>query len=189
MSTPGGASGSRRRRVSPALVVWLTVVWIALWGTLSVANMVTGVVVALLVLVTLPMPASGARLAFHPLGVLVFVVLFAVDLVVSSLRVAWQAVGPRALPRNSVIEVALRTRSDLTLTMTVLALNVMPGSIVVEIHRGTPTRLFVHVLGADTPAAVESARRSVARLEQRVLTAFGTREELAAVFGPSGGDS
>lgn len=188
MSTPSGPA-VRRRRVPPALVVWLTLVWIALWGTVSVVNVLTGVVVALVVLVLLPMPVAGTRLAFRPLGVLVFVVLFAVDLVVSSLRVAWQAIGPRRLPRSSVIAVPLSTRSDLTLTATVLALNVMPGSLVVEIRREATTTLFVHALAADTPATIESARRSVARLERRVLAAFGTREELAASVRSSEGDS
>ncbi|WP_406279296.1 Na+/H+ antiporter subunit E [Embleya sp. NBC_00896] len=109
--------------------------------------------------------------------------------VVSSLRVAWQALWPGELPRSSVVGVDLATHSDVLLTMTVLALNVMPGSIVVEIRQGRPTTLFIHALGADTPAAVAAARRAAVRLEARVVAAFGTRAELALLAGNPGGRS
>ncbi|MYS83573.1 Na+/H+ antiporter subunit E [Embleya scabrispora] len=182
-----GRIRSRTRRVLPLPVGWLTVVWVALWGTLTIANVLTGLVVAVLLQVLLPLPPAPGRLVFRPFGLVRFVVRFALDLVVSSLRVAWQALWPGRLPRSSVVGVALATRSDVLLTLTVLALNVIPGSIVVEIRRGRPTMLFIHALGADTPASVEAARRAVVRLEARVVAAFGTREERAVSTGTSGG--
>ncbi|MFI6587230.1 Na+/H+ antiporter subunit E [Embleya sp. NPDC050493] len=178
---------ARTRRVSPLLVGWLIVVWVALWGTLTVANVLTGFVVAVSVLVLLPLPPAHDRLAFRPWGLARFVVRFALDLVLSSLRVAWQALWPGRLSRSSVVGVESATRSDLLLTLTVLALNVLPGSIVIEIRRGRPTMLFIHALGAETPASVEAARRAVVRLEARVVAAFGTREERAVSTGSPGG--
>ncbi|MYV97423.1 Na+/H+ antiporter subunit E [Streptomyces sp. SID3343] len=175
------------RRVSPLMVVWLTAVWVALWGNLSFANVLTGAVIAVAILALLPLPPGRAGLAFRPWGLIRFVVLFVVDLVVSSLRVAWQALWPGRLPRSSVVGVALIGRSDVMLTATVLALNVMPGSIVIEIRQGTPTVIYIHALGAETPAAVEAARRSVVRLEARVIAAFGTREEFALLNRTRGG--
>ena len=49
----------RRRslRFSLAAVVWLTVVWVLLWGDLSVANVLAGLAVALFVGTTLRMPS------------------------------------------------------------------------------------------------------------------------------------
>ncbi|MEU0939139.1 Na+/H+ antiporter subunit E [Embleya sp. NPDC005971] len=182
-------SRPRTRRISPLLVGWLIAVWVALWGTLTVANLLTGLVIAVLSSVLLPLPPAHDGLAFRPWGLVRFVVLFVLDLVLSSLRVAWQALWPGRLPRNSVVGVELASRSDLLLTLTVLALNVMPGSIVIEIRRGRPTVLFIHALGADTPASVEAARRAVVRLEARVLAAFGTRAERARSTGTPGGGS
>ncbi|WP_439673677.1 Na+/H+ antiporter subunit E [Embleya sp. MST-111070] len=175
----------RRRRISPLLVVWLTAVWVALWGTLTVANVLTGVVSAVLMLVLLPLSPARDRLAFRPWGLVRFVLRFGLDLVVSSLRVAWQALWPGRLPRNSVLAVELTPRSDLLLTLTVLALNVLPGSIVIEIDRGRSTTLFIHALGADTPAAVAAARRAVLRLAARAVGAFGTRADRAGPEDPS----
>jgi multicomponent Na+:H+ antiporter subunit E len=169
------------------MVVWLTAVWVALWGNLSPANVVTGVVIAVALLSAFPVPRGRTRLGFGPAGFARFVPLFVVDLVVSSLRVAWQAVRPGRLPRSSVLGVALTIRSDVLLTVLVLALNVMPGSIVVEIRREAVTTLYIHALGADTPEAVEAARRAVVRMEARVVAAFGTRRERAVLAGRSGG--
>jgi multicomponent Na+:H+ antiporter subunit E len=178
-----------RWRVSPLMVGWLTAVWVALWGNLSFANVLTGAGIALAILGLLPLPPGRARLAFRPWGLIRFVVLVASDLVVSSLRVAWQALWPGRLPHSSVMGVELVGRSDVMLTATVLALNVMPGTIVIEIRQDTPTVLYIHALGAETPAAIEAARRSVARLEARVIAAFGTREEFALLNRTRGGRS
>ncbi|OPC84581.1 Na+/H+ antiporter subunit E [Embleya scabrispora] len=181
----GRVDAVRRRRIPPLLVLWLTAVWVALWGTLTVANVLTGVVSAVLMLVLLPLSPARDRLAFRPWGLVRFVLRFVLDLVVSSLRVAWQALWPGRLPRNSVLAVELAPRSDLLLTLTVLALNVLPGSIVIEIGRGRQTTLFIHALGADTPAAVAAARRAVVRLAARVVGAFGTRADRAGLEDPS----
>jgi multicomponent Na+:H+ antiporter subunit E len=57
-----GSTPSRVRHQLP-LLAWLVLVWILLWGTLSWANVVSGVVVALLLMLLLPLPpvAGGAR--------------------------------------------------------------------------------------------------------------------------------
>ncbi|MET7302478.1 Na+/H+ antiporter subunit E [Embleya sp. NPDC005575] len=182
-----GRIRTRIGRISPLLVGWLTAVWVALWGTLTVANVLTGLVVAVLLPVLLPLSPAHDRLRFRPWGLVRFVVRFVLDLAGSSLRVAWQALWPGRLPRSSVVGVETATRSDVLLTLTVLALNVIPGSIVIEIRRGRPTKLFIHALGADTPASVEAARRAVVRLEARVVAAFGSREDRAVSTGTPGG--
>ena len=46
----------RLRSVHPWSVLWLTVVWLALWGTVSPLTVVGGVLVAVAVLVVFPMP-------------------------------------------------------------------------------------------------------------------------------------
>ena len=43
-------------RRHPFILLWLTVVWVLLWGELSVANVLAGLVVALVVGFTLRMP-------------------------------------------------------------------------------------------------------------------------------------
>ena len=50
------------------LLVWLVVVWILLWGTWSWANVVSGVVVGLLVMLLLPLPPVVGGTRVRPLS-------------------------------------------------------------------------------------------------------------------------
>lgn len=170
-----------RRRVAATqglTIGWLTVVWVLLWGDLSVGNVLAGIGVALAVTATLPLPAiaSGGRL--RPIGLVALAAHFARDLVVASVQVAVLAFRRRA-PSSAVIGVRLRTSSDLYLTLTAELCSLVPGSIVVEAHRLTRT-LYLHVLDVDTAGGVEAARQSVRNQEERVLRAFASDAQLAA---------
>jgi multicomponent Na+:H+ antiporter subunit E len=80
-----------------------------------------------------------------------------------------------------VIEVDLRTHSDLILTVVAEIVSLVPGSLVVEARRSTHT-LFLHVLDARDQAGVDRMRRQVYRLERRVELAFGTESRQPPPF-------
>ena len=46
---------------SPTAIVWLTAVWVFLWGDLSWGNVVNGVLLAFCVHVAFPMPTVARR--------------------------------------------------------------------------------------------------------------------------------
>jgi multicomponent Na+:H+ antiporter subunit E len=169
----------RRRRPAWGTVAWLAAVWVLLWGTLSVANVLAGVVLALLVTLGLRMTPIDfhGRVRMGPLAVLV--ARFVVDLVRASFEVAWVALRPGYTPRGAVVGVQLRGHSDLYLTMTAELCSLVPGSLVVEAHRLTGV-LYLHVLDVAQVGGVEAARGSVLAQEERVLRAFASDEELAA---------
>lgn len=171
----------RRRRAlrfQVATVVWLTAVWVLLWGDLSAANVLGGAVVGIVVVASMPMAAIDFRGRVHPVGVLHLLHRFAVDLVVASIQVSRMALTPGRVPRSAVLRVELRSHSDLYLTMTAELCSLVPGTIVVEAHRVTGT-LYVHVLDVDMSGGVETARRHVVEIEERVLRALASDEELA----------
>ncbi len=158
-------------------VVWLTAVWVGLWGELSAGNVLVGFVIAVLVVRVLPMPSVDFHGRIRPVGVLRLVVRFAVDLVVASGQVAWLALSGRR-PRSSVIRVRLRSHSDLYLTLTAQLCSLVPGSVVVEALR-TDGVLYVHLL--DVPdGGLAGAHADVLAIEERVLRALGSHDELAA---------
>lgn len=172
--------GSRRPRVLDLTqIAWLTVVWVLLWGTLTWANLLTGALVSVLLCLAFPQPQVDIGLRLHPWGVLRLAGYLAYDMFVSGVRVARQVLA-HPPDRAAVIAVPLRCRGDLMLTATAVAVSNVPGGSVVEVRRDTAT-LFLHVLGADDPAVVEVARRSVWRLEELTVRAFGTRDEIARV--------
>lgn len=175
----GGGVAHRLRHQLP-LLVWLVLVWNLLWGTWSWANLISGTVLALAVTVLLPLPpvVGGARI--RPAALLVFLGTFLFDLVVSAAQVAWQTIRPSGIRRSAILSVQLRSDSDLLLTIVAEATALVPGSLVIDMDRERQT-LAVHVLHVTDHDDVARRRASVLATEDRVVRAFGSAEEIAAL--------
>ncbi|MER5279028.1 Na+/H+ antiporter subunit E [Streptomyces sp. NPDC002809] len=175
--------GGRRPRVLDLpLIAWLTVIWVLLWSSLNWANVLTGAAVAVVVCLAFPLPQVDLGLRLHPWGILRLAAYLLYDMYTSGVKVTRQIFGNYP-HRAAVIAVPLRCRSDLMLTATAVAVSNVPGGSVVEVRRATAT-VFVHVLDADRPAELVAARRSVWRMEELTVRAFGTRDEIDRVAGP-----
>jgi multicomponent Na+:H+ antiporter subunit E len=159
------------------LLVWLVVLWLLLWGQVSVMSVLTGILLALLVTRLFYLPPVDFSGRFHVYWALAFAWHFAVDLVRGSVFVAWQAVDPRGVPVNSVLAVQLHTRSDIIMTLTAEAISLIPGSLVVEVDRER-SLLYVHALGTPDDAAAEKARRTVLVVEERIVRAIGSEHDV-----------
>ena len=159
-------------RAQPSALVWLTLVWVALWGDVSWANVLGGLAVAVLVTLVFPLPPVRMRIRVRPLWLLWLGVRFVGDVVVASLQVAWLTVTLRRDPRNAIIAVPLRTDSELVLTLVGEMTSLVPGSVVVEVRRTTRT-LYLHVLDVRDEAGIERMRRRTLDLERRVVLALG----------------
>lgn len=180
MSRPGDDRATHQLRHQIPLLVWLVLVWMLLWGTWSWANLISGVVLAVVVTVLLPLPpvVGGARL--HPVGVLVFLGHFVVDLVLSAAQVAWQTIRPGGIGYSAIIRVQMRADSDLLLTIVAESLTLVPGSLVIDMDREQRT-LSLHILHVRDLADVERRRAAVLAEEERVVRAFGSAEQIAAL--------
>lgn len=163
---------ARLRGLQWPVLLWLTVVWVALWGDLSIANVVSGLAVATVVCLAFPLPPLRMHLHVRPLWLGWLVLHFLGDVVRASADVAWKTLQFRRQPLNAVIEVDLRTRSDFVLTVVAEMVSLVPGSIVVEARRSTHT-LFLHVLDAGDVAGADKMRSEVFALERRVILALG----------------
>ena len=179
MSEAAIGTGHRLRHQLP-LLVWLVLVWNLLWGTWSWANLLSGIAVALGVTLLLPLPPviGGARV--RPVALLSFLAHFVVDLVGSGALVAWQTVRPRGIDRSAIIKVELRTDSDLLLTILCESLTLVPGSMVIDLDRERRT-IALHILHVRNESDVEDQRASVLAEEERVVRAFGSPDEIAAL--------
>ncbi|MGY2127070.1 Na+/H+ antiporter subunit E [Blastococcus sp. SYSU DS0617] len=172
-------TGHRLRHQLP-LLVWLVLVWNLLWGTWSWANLLGGLVVALAVTLLLPLPPVVGGTRVRPVGLALFLGHFVSDLVSSGALVAWQTVRPSGIDRSAIITVQLRTDSDLLLTILSESLTLVPGSMVIDMDRDERT-IAVHVLHVRDEADVESQREAVLAQEDRVVRAFGSPDEIAAL--------
>ena len=152
-------------------------VWCLLWGEFSVLSIVGGLLLGAAIYVMFPAPPLSREVTLRPVSALVFLVVFAKDLVAGSIQVARYALRPSGSPGSSVIAVQLRSRSDLFLSFTGILATLIPGSVVVEAQRATGT-LFFHAIGVTTKEQIEAQRASILRQEKRLLQAFAARDIL-----------
>ncbi|WP_159841335.1 Na+/H+ antiporter subunit E [Nocardia sp. CY41] len=166
-----GRDRGRETVVRVGVLVWLTLVWLVLWGDLSVANLLGGLVVAALIMVALPLPRVPVSGRLNPLPLLELVLVSAYYALESSLQVAWFAIRPAPTPVSGVLRVYARTRSDLVLVLWTDVLNLIPGTMVLEIDRRRCV-VYVHVLDVGSDAAVDKFFRITRRLERLLMEAF-----------------
>lgn len=158
-------------------VVFLTLVWNLLWGAFTWANLITGILVAVAVLVFFPLPPVVFVGRLRPIGLIRFALRFIADLVVASVQVAMLAFRFGRHPTSAIVAVPLRIHSDLNMTLVGEAVSLVPGSLIVEADRRTAT-LYIHMLGVEDHEHLERLRKDVWLLEDRIARALGSDEEL-----------
>lgn len=159
-------------------MAWLVGVWVALWGRLTVANVVSGVAVAVVVLVALPNPRQArARYVLRPLAAARLGGYFAVKLLQANLALAAAVLAPRSRSRTGVVAVPLVGCSDGVLTLVANMAALVPGTMTVEVVTDPPT-FYVHVLQLDD---VDAVRRDVGTLEALAIRAFVPADEIRSL--------
>ncbi|HWL43116.1 MAG TPA: Na+/H+ antiporter subunit E [Ilumatobacter sp.] len=161
-----------------ALALWLVVVWVALWGDLSIANVASGTALAVLLLGVFPTHGERRRgLFIRPVATLRLVWYFARQMVGSNLALTRSVVSRSDRLRTGVIAVPLVCDSDGLVTVLHHLIALTPGTTVIEVERN-PARIFVHILQLDD---IDAARAEIALLERRVIEAFGPVDAVARV--------
>jgi multicomponent Na+:H+ antiporter subunit E len=158
-------------------LLWLTVVWVALWESASVANVASGLLVGALLLALFPVRGHAEGTGrIRPLAVVRFVAYFLHKLVEANVIVAWEVITPsNASVREGIVAVPVTGSSDAIVAILANAISLTPGTLTLEVERD-PTVLYVHVLHLRT---ADHARADVQRLQLSVLRAFGTEAAIA----------
>lgn len=176
---------SRAAVVKCLVFLWLTVVWVGLWGDVSIANVLGGMVVAALVMWLLPLPRVPVGGLVHPLSLLALLAVITYYALESSIIVGWLAIRPARPPVTGVLRVQLAIKSDLVLVLCSDVLNLIPGTMVLEIDKVRRT-VYVHVLDVGSDKSVQAFYSSTRRLERMFIRAFEREEEWRAPeFGES----
>lgn len=153
------------------VLLWLMVVWILLWGNISIGNVVGGLAVGLVILVLLPLPQVPVEGRVHLLSLLRLTGVIVYYAAQSSIQVAWLAVRPAKPPVTGVLRYQLGIKSDLVLTLCIDVLNLIPGTMVLEIDQNRRI-VYVHVLDVGSQKAVSAFYRSVEDLERLFIASF-----------------
>lgn len=162
------------------LLIGLVVLWMALWREVSLLSLLSGITVSIIAMRMFYLPPVELAGRFNLWWALRYLGYFLWHLAAASCQVAWLAIRPGPPPKTAIIGVKLRTRSDFLLTLVGLTISLIPGSLVAEVDRFGST-LYLHVLNTPTQREITQMRREVARIEELLIRAVGSREELEAL--------
>jgi multicomponent Na+:H+ antiporter subunit E len=96
-------------------------------------------------------------------------VYFVVELVVSSIKVAWDVITPRHRAKPGILAFPLDVRSDAAVTVLANLVSLTPGSLSLDVSEDRST-LFVHVMFIEN---LESVRAEIKeKIERRVKEAL-----------------
>jgi multicomponent Na+:H+ antiporter subunit E len=167
-------------RVS-GILIWLVVLWVLLWDDVSAANVLSGVVIAVLVLVFAKLPrvnldADPEHVARVNVPMTIwFGGFFLYKLVEANLLLAWEIVTPKNSINTGMIAVPLRTESKVAMLVVSSVITLTPGTLTIEVV-GKPPILYVNVLHLHD---IDRVRRDLLKVEELSVRAFGSRSDRA----------
>jgi multicomponent Na+:H+ antiporter subunit E len=171
---------SRIRLGSAIFFVWLVVLWILLWGDVTLANLVGGVLAASVLLWLVPREqATSDTPILRPVAMASLAAWFVWALLDANVRVAIEALRPpsRSRIRPGVVAVPLPGCPAGIATAVANTITLTPGTLTLEVDDRVPT-LYVHALQIDSAEAV---RADVYDIERRIVAAVGSQTARDAV--------
>ncbi len=144
----------------------LALIWVALWGEFTAANLVVGLIVGYLVLAFAlrDMPAFASYVAKVPRAIRFFF-WFNRELIRSNLTVAYDVLTKTHYMRPGVIAVPLEASRDGEITIVANLISLTPGTLSLDVSSDRKV-LYIHVMYLTDEAEVV---RSIKDLERRVL--------------------
>lgn len=174
-------SSRARGGFQPRAIIALAVIWVLLWNRISLGNVVNGLIIGAVITQIFPVPSIQYFGRIHPWRLLVLTSRFFVDLVSAAIEVSIATLDRHPPKGGSIVEVHLRVRNELYMTIISALVSLVPGSIVVEARR-TANVLYVHGFHVTTPEGLEDLRQDVLGIESRVVRALGSADEIALVM-------
>jgi multicomponent Na+:H+ antiporter subunit E len=153
-----------------ALNILLAVVWAALWAAFTLPALLSGFVLGYGAL-WLVQPLFGERSPYflRVWRAIRLTLFFLWELVVSSVRVAWDIVTPSHYSNPAIVEMPLDVESDIEILLVTTLISLTPGTLSLDV---TPDRktLIVHAMFADDPdALVREMKDGMERMVKEVF--------------------
>ncbi len=156
----------------------LLVLWLALWGHVTVINVASGILVVAVVLLLIPETGRGVTFpTVRPVWAVRFAVQLLWSLIRANVEVAREVASPGSKVHTGIIAVPMTGCSDGLITLVANVLGMAPGTVPVEVTRN-PSVIYVHVLHLDDP---EATRAEITHLTEVAVRAFGSAEAVEAL--------
>jgi multicomponent Na+:H+ antiporter subunit E len=156
-------------------VAFLLGIWLLLWGEVSIANVVSGLLVAALLLLVFPRTPSTTGFVVRPVPTLRFLLFFGREMIESVVLLSREVLSRRSRFHTGVIAVPVHGCPNALLAVVANLIALTPGTMTVQIDTDTPT-LYVHVL---IFRDIESVRGKIEKLNRHVVLAFAGKDECA----------
>lgn len=150
-------------------LVLLVVIWLGLWGDVSVANVASGLLVAGIIIWLFPPRSTTPRVCFRPVAVLRVLWVFVTALVKGSVMVAREVLRARQQVNDGIVAVRMRTEAPFPTAVVSALISLVPGTLTVATE-GSPKAFYIHVFDLTDPEAVVA---EVHHYEDLVDAAFG----------------
>lgn len=148
----------------------LAFVWAALSGDFKLFTLFSGFVLGYGALwMAKPLLDPDSRYFERFFRIVWLVIYFLYELLVSSIRVAWQVISPRQRFSPQIIEVPLDVREDVEILCLTNLISLTPGTLSLDVSEDRKT-LYVHAMFADDPQGEVTAIKN--GLEKVVKEAF-----------------
>lgn len=156
-------------------VALLVGLWLLAWGEVSLANVVSGVAVAIVLLVAFP-PAlrTTGGLRFSAIGAVRLAVYVVVQLAQSNIVMAREILRRRPDTRPGVLAHRLARPSEEVVTVMSSVIALSPGTMTVDVDPDSRV-IYVHFF---LLRDVEAARASLTRLEELAVHAIADRRQV-----------
>lgn len=153
-----------------AVNVVLALIWTALGESFSVLSLFTGFLVSFGALwISQPLYGHAGPYFMRTIRIVDLALYFLYDLVMSSLRVAWDVLTPQDLSSPRIVEMPLEAHTDLQILLVTNLISLTPGTLSLDVSADRRI-LYVHAMFGDDPDKV--VRDLKAGMERKVMRVF-----------------
>lgn len=153
-----------------ALNLILAVVWAALNASFTLSSLLIGYIIGFGGLwLSQPLFPDTRGYYLRVYRVIRLILFFLYELVVSSVRVAWDVITPAHLSKPAILTMPLDVKSDMEILLVTNLISLTPGTLSLDV---TPDRscLIVHAMFAEDPDALVAELKN--GMERMVKEAF-----------------
>lgn len=144
----------------------LAFLWAVLHGAVEDTNLIIGFIVGYIILGTIRLNNQSTSYFAKVSQVVRFVLVFLKELLVSSIRVAYDVVTPTDHAKPGVIAVPIDAETDAEIALLANVITLTPGTLSLDVSEDRKT-LYIHAMFIDDPDAL---RREIKEgLEKRLL--------------------
>lgn len=134
----------------------LAVIWAALWGSPTVLMLGAGYVLGFFILwFAAPVFGINGSYFLRSYRIVKLIIYFLYELVMSSLRVAYDVLTPNDYSTPAILEMPLDVKSDFEILLITNLISLTPGTLSLDVSDDRKTLTF-HAMYADDPESLIS---------------------------------